>query len=105
MKGSVKMERVIILAKKSYDFTNDDGRVKGCKIMYLTDENNNEEELMGHTPFIVSISDDIICDKVDKLPALYDLSFSMKMGKNNKPEIALKDVKFVKELDLTQLFK
>lgn len=99
------MERVIILAKKSYDFTNDDGRVKGCKIMYLTDENNNEEELMGHTPFIVSISDDIICDKVDKLPALYDLSFSMKMGKNNKPEIALKDVKFVKELDLTQLFK
>lgn len=99
------MERVIILAKKSYDFTNDEGRVKGCKIMYLTDENNNEEELMGHTPFIVSISDDIICDKVDKLPALYDLSFSMKMGKNNKPEIALKDVKFVKELDLTQLFK
>lgn len=99
------MERVIILAKKSYDFTNDDGRVKGCKIMYLTDENNNEEDLMGHTPFIVSISDDIICDKVDKLPALYDLSFSMKMGKNNKPEIALKDVKFVKELDLTQLFK
>ena len=73
--------------------------------MYLTDENNNEEDLMGHTPFIVSISDDIICDKVDKLPALYDLSFSMKMGKNNKPEIALKDVKFVKELDLTQLFK
>lgn len=99
------MERVIILAKKSYDFTNDEGRVKGCKIMYLTDENNNEEDLMGHTPFIVSISDDIICDKVDKLPALYDLSFSMKMGKNNKPEIALKDVKFVKELDLTQLFK
>lgn len=99
------MERVIILAKKSYDFTNEDGRVKGCKIMYLTDENNNEEDLMGHTPFIVSISDDIICDKVDKLPALYDLSFSMKMGKNNKPEIALKDVKFVKELDLTQIFK
>ena len=99
------MERVIILAKKSYDFTNDEGTVKGCKIMYLTDENNNEEDLMGHTPFIVSISDDIICDKVDKLPALYDLSFSMKMGKNNKPEIALKDVKFVKELDLTQLFK
>lgn len=39
------MERVIILAKKSYDFTNDNGRVKGCKIMYLTDENNNEEDL------------------------------------------------------------
>lgn len=99
------MERVIILAKKSYDFTNDDGRVKGCKIMYLTDENNNEEDLIGHTPFIVSISDDVVCDKIDKLPALYDLSFSMKIGKNNKPDIALKDVKFVKELDLVQLFK
>lgn len=99
------MERVIILAKKSYDFTNDSGRVKGCKIMYLTDENNNEEDLVGHTPFIVSITDDTICDKVDKLPGMYDLSFSMKMGKNNKPEISLKDVKFIKELDLTTLFK
>ena len=99
------MERVIILAKKSYDFTNESGRVKGCKIMYLTDENNNEEDLQGHTPFIVSITDDVVCDKVDKLPGMYDLSFSMKMGINNKPEISLKDVKFVKELDLTQIFK
>ena len=57
MKGALNMERVIILAKKSYDFTNEGGRVKGCKIMYLTNENNNEEDLKGHTPFIVSITE------------------------------------------------
>ncbi len=100
------MDRVIILGHgKPYDFKNDlNEQVKGVKISYINQNSCNQVGIKGYTPFQVSL-DPIVLNDLKSVPGVYDVEYGMKPGKNNKPEAVVTSFKFVKELELSPLFK
>ena len=91
--------KVLLLAKKSYDFQNDNGeQVKGNKLFYIVEDVT--EGIEGYAPMQVSLSN---ADGIDILPGYYDFDFTMKLGRNNKPELVLKSYTFLNECN--KLFK
>lgn len=88
--------KCLVLGVKAYDFTNDNGeKVKGSKVYYVT--SYKTEGIEGNPPMIVNVDDS---SSIKILPAIYDLDFTMKPGKNNKPEIVLNGVEFVSPVNV-----
>lgn len=85
---------VLVLSVKSYDFKNDDGeRVSGNKVSYIV--NDKMEDIDGFAPMVVNVESK---NGLDVIPGIYDMNFSMRTGRNNKPELVVKSVSFVSEV-------
>lgn len=88
--------KALVLAVKGYDFKNDVGEsVKGNKVYYLTSD--KVEGILGNPPMCVNLQD-ASCFDGKKLPALFNMDFSMKPGKNNKPDIVLVGCDYVSDI-------
>ena len=95
----------LILSKKAYDFTNNDGeRVQGLKLSYLNDKPSVRDNEEGFTPMIININDKSIVKSLKEIPGIYEMTFDQVTGKNNKPEIILSEVSFLSSTDLSVLF-
>lgn len=95
--------KVLVLGVKSYDFKNDAGeKVAGTKVYYVT--NDAIEGVEGYPPMCVTVGSDVF----PVLPGIYNFDFSMKQGKNNKPELVVVDSNFVSHVSIvdsdSQLF-
>ena len=63
------MSKHLILSKKTYDFTNNDGeRVQGLKLSYLNDKPSVRDNEEGFTPMIININDKSIVKSFKRNP-------------------------------------
>lgn len=95
----------LVLSANTYDFENQQGnRISGTKISYIDKSLINKENQFGIFPLMMS-TDRVISDELLKqLPALCNLSFNKVLGKNNKPEDTLSDIKIVLPIDVNEMF-
>lgn len=99
------MAKYLVLSAKPYDFENDKGdRIQGVKLSYVSKRPSSREGEKGHPPMIASVTNMDLANKIDIVPAIYDLEFEQVPGKNNKPELLLVDVSFLDSIDLGILF-
>ena len=90
--------KALVLAVKGYDFKNDLGEsVKGNKVYYLTSD--KVEGILGNPPMCVNLQD-ANCFEGKNLPAVFDMDFTQKPGKNNKPEIVLVGCQHVSDVSV-----
>ncbi len=99
------MSKVIVLGhSKPYDFKQDNGdRLQGVKISYINSKPSVKDGEVGFTPIQVTVNPSVLGD-LKELPGLYDVSFEMVAGRNNKPEIAVTGFDFIKAVDMQLLF-
>lgn len=98
------MEGYKVIGVKRYSFENRQSgeKVVGCKVSYLDEKvpstNPNEK---GYPTLEISCPYEMF-DKFTVVPGKYDLNFTMKPGKNNKPVLELKDATYIHELDFAK---
>lgn len=103
-KKVIRMSKKIILAKQVYDFEDKEGkRIKGCKITYLGKKPSPLENIVGFTPIVTNVNEEI-ANSIDLVPAIYDIEFEQVAGKNNKAVTFVSDIDFTKEVDIPSLF-
>ena len=79
---------VLVLSLKSYDFKNDDGeRVSGNKLYYIVED--DIEGVVGYAPMVVNLP---TTEGIGAIPGIYNIDFTMKTGRNNKPELVVKSI-------------
>lgn len=94
------MMKVLILSAKSYDFTNDDNeRLCGTKISYLVDQ-QADDDCLGFPPMSATLTKQDLMGQVKTVPAIYNIDFTLKSGKNNKAELVLSKLELVKPFEL-----
>jgi hypothetical protein len=87
---------VLVLSLKGYDFKNDAGeRVVGNKLYYIVQD--EIEGVDGFAPMVVNIDS---TEGINTVPGIYNLDFTTKTGKNNKPELVVKSMKFKANVNL-----
>jgi hypothetical protein len=92
------MEICIVLNSRSYDFTDDQGKiVKGSNVTYLTGDVEASTQLKGVSTMTVSATDEVM-SQLQELPGVYELDFKQRPGKNNRPTLTLTACKFMKAL-------
>ncbi|HAT4094497.1 TPA: hypothetical protein I9Z34_003056 [Clostridium perfringens] len=98
--------KVIVLNAKNYNFKNsEDETVKGLKLSYITDDYEQSESSFGFPVIQQSISQQDLKSMGIENTGLYDIDFSFKPGKGNIPIVQVSNVKFIKKIDLENLFK
>lgn len=99
------MAKVLITGIKTYSFTKENGEVlSGAKVSYLGSKPSNLDNENGFIPMQVNVSLDIL-NNIGKVPGIYDLDFEMKSGKNNKPELMICGFDFIKDFDISSIYK
>ena len=98
------MEEILILGASWYDFKGEDGRnVAGCKLTYLTEEEDNGENRVGLRPMTITAPFALRND-LDVVPGIYAAKFRMVPSSDGKKvELRLVRVKFVRPFDLAGL--
>lgn len=89
----------LILSVKKYDFTNPDGeRINGVKVTYC-DEPTYNKDTKGFNPMNITAPIDS-WGFFDKVPALYDIDFTLKPDNKGKASLVFKAAKFLKEVTI-----
>lgn len=97
--------KVLVLSAKNYDFKNSVGEsIKGLKLSYITEEEMQDKDNFGFPVMQQSISNSSVEEMGIKEVGLYDLDFNFKPGKNNVPVVQISQVKFIKKIDISNLF-
>lgn len=93
----------LILSVKRYDFAQQDTgeRISGVKVTYC-DEPTYNKDAKGFTPMNITAPIDA-WTQFDKIPALYDIDFSLKPDNKGKATLVYKSAKFVKEISIPVL--
>lgn len=102
------MERVIVLGHaKPWSMKNDvtGATMTGVKVSYVSESPaTGLDGARGYLPIQVNLDPMVLNDLV-KVPAVYEIGYGMKPGKNNKPEMIVSYLKFIKESNFENLFK
>lgn len=96
------MAKVIVTGYKKYDFENEQGRVKGCKVSYLSENLIDDGTTRGHLPMQTTINEELV-QGLTEIPGIYDAEYDMVPGRNNKPTMMLVNLKLIKPLDLKKI--
>jgi hypothetical protein len=93
------METCVLLAARSYDFTDDTGKnVKGVTLTYLTGDVEVSGERRGAFPMTINAPSEI-ATSLSTLPGVYDLDFKQRPGPKGRPVLQVVGVKFKAALD------
>jgi hypothetical protein len=95
------MDKVIILGhSKPYDFENESKeRLTGVKVTFINATPSEQPGCKGFLPLQLSL-DPSILDDLKELPGIYEVSYTMKPGKNNAPVATVSSFKFVKSFNI-----
>ena len=96
------MDKVIVLGhSKPYDFVTDNKeRLTGVKVSFINVLPSAGEGVKGNLPLQVSL-DPIVLNDLKELPGVYEVSYSLKPGKNNSPVATISSFKFVKSFNIS----
>lgn len=97
------MSKHIVLSAKPYDFQSNGSRISGLKISYINTKPTSRKGEEGYPPLIVNISNNELIEKIERVPALYEMDFEQVTGKNNRPEIVLSDIDYISDIDFSIL--
>lgn len=99
------MSKVLIVGMKTYSFLKDDKElVEGAKVSYLGEFASTKKNEFGFLPLQVNVNLNIAKEQIKEVPGIYDLSFDMVAGKNNKPELVITGFEFIKSVDFVEAF-
>lgn len=99
------MSKCIVLGVKSYQFENDkQEKIEGAKISYVLENKASKSNENGHLPMQSTVSLDFL-KTLNVVPGVYELEYGMVPGRNNKPQLDITGFKFLKEVNIQNLFK
>lgn len=96
-------ERALILSADRWEMPDErTGEIrKGVSVWYVNDYREDTDTSVGFKPTKVSASPEML-EKLrhSQLPAVYELHYGSRPGKDNKPTLTLIDVGFVSSVDV-----
>lgn len=95
------MNELLILGYKTYGFTNENTGeyIEGAKVYCVPDEQEKNENQSGLLPMSISCPLDLL-KLLTELPARYAVTYSCKVGKNQKMETVPSSFKLTKKVTL-----
>lgn len=95
------MNELLILGYKTYSFTNENTGelIEGAKVYCVPDEQESNQNQSGLLPMSVGCPLDLL-KSLTELPGRYAVSYSCRVGKNQKMETVPSSFKLVKKVTL-----
>lgn len=95
------MNELLILGYKTYSFTNENTGelIEGAKVYVLPQDQEKNQNQSGLLPMSLACPLDLLTSLTD-LPGKYEISYSCRVGKNQKMETVPSSFKLVKKVQL-----
>lgn len=95
------MNELLILGYKTYSFTNENTGelIEGAKVYVLPEDQQKNQNQSGLLPMSIGCPTDLLKSLTD-LPGRYSITYSCKVGKNQKMETVPSSFKLVKKVQL-----
>jgi hypothetical protein len=97
------MTTVVILHAKRYDFQSEKTgeQIKGAKVTYFFADREDTDNKLGLEPVVSKCPFELISTfQHHGLPAVYEVDFRAKPGKDSKPDMSLVKAQFKRKLEL-----
>ncbi len=91
----------LVLHVRPYSFTDDNKKlVEGATISYIDTTAPPREDEKGFAPLQMSVGKQELPQFTD-VPGFYDMSFTLRPGVKNRPQIAFQQARLTQPVDLT----
>jgi len=91
----------LVLHVRPYSFTDDNKKlVEGATISYIDTSAPARDDEKGFAPLQMSVGKQELPQFTD-VPGFYDMSFTLRPGVKNRPQIAFQQAKLTQPVDLT----
>lgn len=96
------VDKYLVLSVDRYEFTDDKGQLRtGATVWAINEYREDTAESAGAKPTKLSIVEDLFKTfRAAQLPALFDVEFTLRPGKDGKPTAVVSNAKHLKSVPL-----